>query len=86
MRTTKELLELMLEKHHVFGMGLCACASRLWYSDVITWEELEGLRHYLKMNKPIDAGIMYWWELGEIQPRIDWINEQIKLLSNDNNL
>jgi hypothetical protein len=83
MRTTKELLELMLTYSDLFSYGLCCASRKLWFDDLITDEEITLLRDYLNDYKQANNLSMYWWPEGQIQPRIDWINEQIKLLSNE---
>jgi hypothetical protein len=82
MRTTKELLEVMLQYQVYFKAGLCQWINRLYSIDIIDVSEYKLLYSYIQnheLEKTND--ILYWWPVGELQPRIDWINEQIKLLS-----
>ena len=78
MRTIKQLLELMLEHQELFGTGLCLCSSYLHLKDLISNTEKELLLEYIKENKPENAGNLFYWEEGEIAPRIEWINTQIE--------
>ena len=80
MRTTKELLELMLEHQGLFYAGLCRWALYLHRNYLITEVEYLLLNQYIKENKPENAGRTYYWENGKIAPRIEWINQQIEKL------
>ena len=80
MRNTKELLELMLEHKGLFHDGLCHWALYLYDDDLITRAEYRLLRKHIKKNKPENAGRHYYWNYGEIAPRIEWINQQIEKL------
>lgn len=81
MRTEKKLLEIMLLHQELFVTGLCSFVNALWFEDFINYKEKLLLERYLEENKPPIAN-PYWWKPGIIQPRIDWINEQIaKLLT-----
>lgn len=91
-RTIKELLELMLGHQNLFQTGLCSWASYLYSYSVISLKESHSLRNYIKSNKPDEFSSFdtfkqnitysgYYWKMGEIQPRIVWINKQIKKLT-----
>ena len=80
MRTTKELLELMLKHQELFKVGLCYLAFDLYDDDLITRAEYLLLRQYIKENKPENADDTFYWEKGKIAPRIEWINQQIEKL------
>jgi hypothetical protein len=86
MRTIKELLELMLQHKGLFETGLCWWRSVLWHHDIITLEESINLIRFLNghlppKNHPSD---IYCWPRGDIAFRIEWINEQIKKLEDEN--
>lgn len=84
MRTIKELLELMLHNKRLFFTGLCNWASNINMS----YDEYQLLKDYIKKNRPsmfssFDAFIncknKFYWEQGNITPRIEWIKKHIKL-------
>ena len=76
----KQLLELMLEHQELFEVGLCFWATNLYKYNLITYDELIILRKHIKKNKPVNAGRTFYWNYGEINPRIEWINQQIEKL------
>ena len=87
MRTTKELLELMLKhkglfRARLFGAGLHRWATNLFTYNLITRSELSILRKHIKKNKPDKTfSENHYWRKGEIAPRIEWINQQMLKLS-----
>ena len=90
MRTIKELLEIMLENKDMFPYGLCVWSQRLYNRDVISYNEYLSLKKYINENRPkwyssFDAlshcFSVYYWEPGDIKPRIKWIQKHIKINS-----
>jgi hypothetical protein len=92
MRTTKELLELMLEHQNKFRLGLCIWVNDLRLLKIISYDEWRELKTYIKNNKPSRfsswdyfkysfSGSRFYWEASEIKPRIKWIKQHIKKLS-----
>jgi hypothetical protein len=92
MRTTKELLELMLKHKDLFKTGLCFWALTLFARDVISKNEYDSLCEYITNNRPdyfswtnyvkgYDKRGGYYFPSGEIKPRIYWIKTHIKRLS-----
>lgn len=84
MRTIKELLQLMLDNQDMFPDGLCWWASALYNAQYISSEEYTALKKYILENKPDHVDTRYWWRACDIEPRIAWIEEQIKKLENEN--
>jgi hypothetical protein len=83
-RSIKELLELMLSHQSLFRDGLCVYIYAMYVKDLITFLEYEILKNYLHKNKPKHTyNVLHWWPVGEIQPRIEWINKQLEKLSNE---
>ena len=80
MRTIKQLLELMLKHQERFETGLCLWVRMLFWLSLIKNDERKLLLDYIKENKPENAGYLFYWEEGEIAPRIEWINQEIKKL------
>jgi hypothetical protein len=78
MRTEKELFELMLTRQDLFKYGLCDWFYRLCKERLITYDEYVLLGRYLESNSLKGGG--YWWEFGKIEPRIEWIKQQIEKL------
>ena len=79
-RTIKELLELLLENQHLFDSGLCIWAFELSTECQISIQEENMLYMYIKNNRPINLRYFkgYYWPIGNIKPRIEWIKEHIK--------
>lgn len=90
MRSTKELLEVVLENKHLFKTGLCNWIFMLQVHEIISPEERKHLKKYIKKNRPclfsswstfkerLDNSC-YYWEIGVIKYRINWIKKHIKL-------
>ena len=82
MRTTKQLLELMLKHKGLFYGGLCSWVRYLYDDDLILTDEYLLLKQHIKENKPAEiCNGFYYWEFGKIAPRIEWINQQMLKLS-----
>ena len=85
MRTTKELLEVMLENITLLRGGLCTYAWDL-YTDwkYISFDEWRVLNDYLHYNLPertfyfIGDVPRFSFPYGEKEPRIKWLKEQIE--------
>ena len=92
MRSTKELLETMLQHKDQFNSGLCYWASRLRIQGIISDQEYQTLDDYITNNRPDyfswtnfinkhDAKYrLYFFPCGKIKPRIHWIKRHIKKL------
>jgi hypothetical protein len=70
----------MLRREYYFGEGLCHWASKLYMHDVINNQERLLLEKFFSQNRPKNCIGSYWWPKGEIEPRIEWLKEQIKKL------
>ncbi len=83
-RPIKELLELMLEHKKLFENGLCLWCDSLFFFGKISFSEMCELKKYIENNRPwtsIFRFSAYYWPIGQIEPRIEWINYHIKKLS-----
>ena len=85
-RDIKALLQIMLDNQKVFQSGLCSWASGL----PLSYEEWRNLKKYIKENRPsmfssTDAFLhctdCHYWKVGDINPRLKWINQHIQKLS-----
>lgn len=87
MRTEKELWELVLKYPDYIELGVCCCVRHLFFNmNEMEHEEYVILRKSLEINLPPKRhGSLYCWETFQLQPRIDWINERIKQLEDENN-
>ena len=84
MRTIKELLELSLKYEYFLIDGLCQLFSTMYEKGLIDASELMFIKHYMRINRPFIKGrecTCFWWPSREIPPRIEWIEEHIKLNS-----
>jgi hypothetical protein len=89
MRTEKELFKLMLERQYHFAKGLCLWVTLLNWAGIITYDECCLLEEYIHNNRPSMFSSLsafknrrgnYYWNKGDITPRIKWINKQIEKL------
>lgn len=92
MRTTKELLQLMLDNEQLFFTGMCDWICDLEESEIITYREFSHLRCYIGANEPVNNWLYrlfkifcytygFWFPEGWLWPRRRWIKQHIKLLS-----
>jgi hypothetical protein len=80
MRTTKELLEIMLENIDRLRFGLCALALDLTKDNIINDDEFITLIDYIEVNREgnyyyDDAD--YFWKPRIKKPRKLWLERQI---------
>jgi len=90
MRSIKELLQIILD--HVDQVrhteGLCSLASQLYNDVEIIQEEEDVIRKYFGQNLPehkykgvyLTDELLYSWPPGKVEPRRQWLEEQIKKL------
>ena len=84
MRSTKELLELLLDQYEnnrldgIQWTGLCLAINRLRISHVIDQHEKKALFKIIEANKPDKSwSEMYWWPKGHTKPRIEFLQKLI---------
>jgi len=89
MKTTKQLLQLMLDNQQCFNGGLCYWAAWMHHCELITENEFDTLLSYISDNRPstfssipafknLDSA--YYWKYGDIKPRVKWLEKQINSL------
>jgi hypothetical protein len=90
MRNIKQLLEIMLDNQQEFTHGLCSWSGNLRYEHIISHSEFLLLKKYINENRPnkwsslsafVNSNSVFYWEKGDIKPRIEWIKKHIKLNS-----
>jgi hypothetical protein len=82
MKKIKDLLQELLNNKDLFRCGLCIWSSMLMERKKISGDEFIKLIEYIKINPPNTILVKdLYWKFGEIQPRILWINEHIKKLT-----
>lgn len=84
----KELIKVMetmlthLKEGINFKYGLCNLVWQLkWTSNQVSDEGIYFFEEYLRSHEPptlVDQ--FYYWKVGEKAPRIEWLEEQIKIL------
>ena len=82
MRTTKELLEVMLlaMDDGKFRRGLCGLVDRLYHDQYMSTEEYLRLYNFVKSNPPKKKYSDIWyWKPGNVKPRIAWLKKHIEL-------
>lgn len=83
MRNTKELLLIVLSKKYLFRFGLCQWIKEVAQEGHITIPEYEYLNIYIELHPPMFLSIReslyndYYWNVGDIKPRIKWLKKHI---------
>jgi len=75
----KKVLKLLLENQDLFSTGICDWVESLKKINLITETELLWMDDYMKNNIPNSRLFIFgfWWNCGEIEPRIEWIEAQL---------
>ena len=55
---------------------LCWATGAMYRAEIITWEEAESLRSFIKTKRPRKADL-FWWPYGELSPRLEFIDKLI---------
>ena len=85
MRSTKELLEVLLDQYqnnrleYIQWSGLCFAIISIG-GRVIDQNEKDALLKVIKANRPESAEPLYWWPKGEVEPRIEFLKQLISTL------
>ena len=83
-RPIKELLQIMVDNIELFEkkgcMGLCDLTNTLKYNQIISDAEESIIDKYVDTNAPKIPKSTYNWTPYELQPRLEWLNEQIAKL------
>ena len=81
MRTTKELLTVMLTNIKLFKGGLCGLVWRLEDDGIINSNEYLHLLDYMAKHRPMNlrriTNHTYYWRIGKSKPRIKWLKKHI---------
>jgi hypothetical protein len=91
MRPIKELLVLLRDDlPWLFtqrgAMGLCTATWLLGWYEKVTSDEFNSLHAYVVNHSPIrKSGAEYWFPMGELAPRIEFLNKLIDELTNKEN-
>lgn len=95
MRPIKELLQLMLDNPQCFQYhptGLCQWVYEMCNDALVNRVERDKVHAYIKQNRPNKYSSLgafthshrnYYWKPGRIEPRIKWLNQHIKKLSDN---
>jgi len=75
----EKVLKLLLDNQDLFSTGICDWVESLKKIYLITETELLWMDDYLKNNVPGPRLFIqgFWWNCGEIEPRIEWIQAQL---------
>ena len=78
-RLVKNVLILLLDNQYLFSTGICDWVESLEKNNLITETELLWMDDYMKNNIPNSRLFIFgfWWNCGEIEPRIEWIQAQL---------
>jgi len=89
-RNIKELLQVMLDNTRLFRDGLCNYVQLLQSGLLLDLHEVKMLLVYIEYNRPSkwssfnayrNCNILFYWDMGDIKPRIKWIKKHIKKVS-----
>ena len=86
MRSIKELLQVMIDNSDELGIqcGICFMNTSAYVYKITNRAEWILLSDFLSANLPKQKyqhnGLAFAFPYGEIQPRLDWLNEQIAKL------
>lgn len=86
MRGIEELLEMILDsvENGDNFLGMCCVVYQLYYDNKIGLYEKNFMIDYINDRQPdVTWERGFWWKVGVKKPRIDWINEQLKELKNE---
>ena len=75
-RSIKVLLQIMLDNIDRLECGLCILAV-----DLFDYEEETDVLKYIEEHRPRNSPDSYYWPIGEVKPRIKWLEYHIKKLS-----
>lgn len=82
-----KVLETLLENTELFRDGLCGWSYHLFVKGLIKRGELNIFTDLLETTLPsnieVDNLERYSWEPGEVEPRIQWIEDQISVIKNE---
>lgn len=78
-KTAKFLLELSEKYPDHFKTGYCEFIVNRYNKMYINDEEYYRLRNFVRNNKPKEATDAFWFEKGDLQSRIEYLKNFIKL-------
>lgn len=83
--TQLKVLKLLLDNPEMFESGMCGWVYRLHVKNKITKIELALFDELLEDSLPKRDVEEDWfsWEPGKIEPRLKWIEEQIKIIEDE---
>lgn len=76
-RPLKELLQVFLDNQDLFRTGICSWSNVLWMHGFISKEEERYIDALLE-DHPDYNPVLFIWKLGLIEPRINWLKENLK--------
>ena len=81
MRTIKELLILLREEvANRFDACICWSLAAMVGRKDISYDEYHALEDYLELYRPkeIKKSDAFWWPVGELEPRLEFLDKLIK--------
>lgn len=83
MRSTKKLLQLMLDNQDLFRAGMCGWVERMQSYELISIDECNSLMIIIKENRPYRTKELFYFPSCEIEPRIEWIKERLSEINSE---
>jgi hypothetical protein len=71
------LFQIMLSHPEKMGTGLCSWNHFMYDFGYFSQEEYLLVLEYIRAHK---LKAVFWWDRGELEPRVQWLEEQIKKL------
>lgn len=72
-----ELIDITLENQYLFQTGLCSWVYNLYVYNILTFNEYNKFIKCIRENGEDKSRNVFWWKEGDIQPRIEFL-EQLK--------
>ncbi len=80
-KTNLQILQLLLSNIDSLELGLCDLASKLNIPGKLSITNTVKIIQYIEEHRPpLQERHTLWWPKGEKEPRVEWLNNQIKLL------
>lgn len=85
-RPDLDLLKLALKHIYLLETGLCHMIDEMWLESFISLPERHRLSDIISQNRPEKKkSRFYWWNLGEKQPRVEFLQSLITKLESETN-
>ena len=70
-----ELIDITLENQYLFQTGLCSWVAHLYVDNILTFNEYSRLLDCIRENNKDKSVNIFWWDRGDIKPRIEFLKK-----------